>query len=786
MKQILVTGILAFYTLFCFAQNINIIGLVQDKSNHQPIENVEILIEGTNLASVTNKKGEFNFLNIEDKEYHLIFMHIAYEEFSKTINLKNSQDKIIQVFLKPLVRNIKGVVIEGQTEQLNIISKLPYILNEINDYQIEESAARDIGDFLRSTNNISGIRKGGAGIDPVIRGLKYSQLNVQLNNGQKIEGGCPNRMDPATAHVEVDDLESIEIFKGPYALKYGPSFGGVINLKTKGIKKHEAPSINLNVMSGYESNWDGRKEHIGLSGGNKYLSFKIFGGRKNYGNYNDGDGNEVSSSFKKLNYGGQIGIFPGRNQLITLSYEKSDGRNVRFPALPMDERSDNTELMAFDYQLSELKGILNSLKFKAYNSDVNHEMDNKYRPFSDTVVAVSSINGINRGFRLETGIKLKENNLSLGVDYENISKDGVRIKSMIMQPNLPIKNEQLWNNALITNLGIFAEYTRSLNIFEFIGAARLDFNKGKSDEIKIMHPVHGEIYNYSPDSIQSEFTNFSVSAGITAHLNDKSSFSLAIGRGVRSPDMTERYIILLPIGNDKFDYLGNPQLKPETNNQVDLTFKHDCEKSGLFQLNGFYSFLNNYITGRRLPPSIQKPLTKDVLGVKQFYNAGDAKLLGFEVSYATPMKYNFGAMFFASYTYATINKVNKYILNEQGEVIDETEINNDALSEIPPFESTIKFHYRLFKGRFVPKATVRMVASQNHVSDSQYESITPGFVVAGISFNYYFKKYVQLSAGINNLFDTYYYEHLNRNILGTTTNLSEPGRVFYVNLYIKL
>ncbi|MEZ5195165.1 MAG: hypothetical protein R2764_01805 [Bacteroidales bacterium] len=43
------------------------------------------------------------------------------------------------------------------------------------------------------------------GIDPVVRGFKYSQLNVQVDNGLKIEGGCPNRMDPATAHVEIED-----------------------------------------------------------------------------------------------------------------------------------------------------------------------------------------------------------------------------------------------------------------------------------------------------------------------------------------------------------------------------------------------------------------------------------------------------------------------------------------------------------------------------------------------------------------------------------------------------
>ncbi len=72
--------------------------------------------------------------------------------------------------------------------------------------------------------------------------------------------------------------------------------------------------------------------------------------------------------------------------------------------------------------------------------------------------------------------------------------------------------------------------------------------------------------------------------------------------------------------------MGNPQLEPEANNQVDLTLKYTPDKIGLLQINGFYSLVNNYITGKILPPSEQMPLSKDVLGVKQFYNAGNAQI----------------------------------------------------------------------------------------------------------------------------------------------------------------
>ncbi len=78
------------------------------------------------------------------------------------------------------------------------------------------------------------------------------------------------------------------------------------------------------------------------------------------------------------------------------------------------------------------------------------------------------------------------------------------------------------------------------------------------------------------------------------------------------------------------------------------------------------------------------------------------RFTGFELSYATPMRLDFGAQLFASYTYATIDEVEKYVLNDQGQVVDQVNIENDALTEIPPFESTVILYYKLFKGRFTP------------------------------------------------------------------------------------
>jgi iron complex outermembrane recepter protein len=761
-------------------------GYVLQAENAVPIDNAEIIISGSDKGTTSEENGFFQISDLTEGKYTLNIHHLGYENQIRKVIVSVNSTEELKIYMVPKLQNLSEVVIEGSQSKNLILSKLPYVETILVKEQIDATATRDVGDFLRSANNVGGIRKGGTGIDPVVRGFKYSQLNVQLNNGLKVEGGCPNRMDPATAHVEIDDIETIEVIKGPYALKYGPSFGGTINLITKMPQKCDSSILQINASKGYESNWDGNKEHIGIQGAHKFLFFNLSGGRKDYGNYEDGNGNQVNSDFNKYNYRGQAGFMPVKNHSVLFNYEESHGRDISFPSLPMDERSDDTRLISADYkgEFSSVKPAL--LKIKIYDSDVHHEMDNKDRPFSDTVVSISKIHAQNFGGRADLQLAVGKGKMIVGGDMEEIRKDGERTKNMIQQPGIPVKKEDLWNNAKMNNYGLFAEYTKKFKSLEGTASARLDFNSANSDSISIIHPMQGEIYSYGTDSIKTNYTNFSFSLGLTKFLNKNFSVSLSLGRGTRSPDMTERFIILLPVGYDNYDYLGNPKLKPETNNQVDLTFKYDSKKIGLVQVNGFYSIVNNYITGKLLPPSEQKPLTVGVEGVKHFSNSGNGQLRGFELAYSLPLDMKYGLNVFASYTYGTLNETTKFIRSSSGEITGEEEIQNDPIAEIPPFEASMILSYRFFKNKLVPKFTLRWVADKTKVSEAQFENGSPGFIVTDFSLYYSFNRYFRVSCGINNLLDTVYYEHLNRNIVGTNMNLYEPGRVFYFNLMFQI
>jgi len=755
-------------------------GFVIDESTKLPISDVEVILENLRIGTISESNGKFELEIKTQGKYFLVFKHIAYKNkrLKITISDKLTNVNLKNIFLFPKIENLNEVIVRDK-----ISEEIPYLKITLGKKEIEEKQASGVGDFLRSVPNVSGIRKGGSGIDPVVRGFKFSQLNVLANDGLKIEGGCPNRMDPTSSHINIYDINKIEIIKGPFALRYGPSFGGVINMKTLQPQPFKKFSLKLNAMKGFESNYDGTSERIAIKGGNKKFYFIVSGNKKEYRNYTDGNGEKVKSEFEKYDYSIGVGAKITKKQEIKLYLNNSFGRNVLFPALPMDERSDDTRLLSANYNILELSENIKNIKLKIYNSDVKHIMDNKNRPFSDTVVAISSIHAIKSGYRAEVEMEIGKIKLFAGSDFENTLKDGDRKKYLIKQPGLPVKTEKLWNDAEINNLGFFSELSTTHNDFEYVAAFRLDYNKAGSNDL-ILKTMNGKVIYSNPD-VDSDFINFSLSGGLRKYFSEKFSVMLSAGRGVRSPDMVERFIILLPVGYDNFDYLGNPKLKPEKNNELDLSLRFENHNFGIFELNGFYSYVEDFISSKMIPPSEIKPQTKDVAGVKQFCNLDNVSLFGFEFAYKNHLSSRLELDLKAAITRGINPETVKYII-ENKQVVAEEKIKNDPLPEIPPFEASLDFSYKFFNSTFIPNVNFRFVAAQNNISEAFYESKTPGFALMNLRFLYKYNTNFSISGGVKNVFNTAYYEHLNRRIIGSDKKIFEPGRVFFINLFFEI
>lgn len=657
---------------------------------------------------------------------------------------------------------------------------------------MRRSPSVDLGEILRSEPNVSGIRRGGYAIDPVVRGFRYSQLNVHLDEGIHIEGGCPNRMDPVMSHIDNEYIERIEIIRGPYLMQYGPVMGAGIRL----ITQKENPFINkkLQLLSstGYDANRNGFRQYLSVDGSNQKLYYRIAGGFKNYGNYTDGNGQEWNSSFRKKDIAADLGYKPSANSTVYVAYKGSFGRDVLFPALPMDEIEDNTHIFSATYTLRDPVNTENQLKISTHHSWVYHEMDNRFRPqysqitppYTGLMQAVARVNTSSSGARLTLDRKQGQYLVQGGLDTEYTQKDGTRHTTMIMEMDgqefTSQKYFNLWKDAFIHNIGLFAGISSPVKKITWRATLRLDMNRSDSKDTLVLFKENTTWFEVSPETQ----INLSLSGSASWQISTNMSLTFGIARGVRSPDMQERYIKFLATGYDRYDYLGNPALEPEVNYQVDAMLDYKGNNFRLFT-NIFRSDIRNFISGILVPPALLRPVSMGAPGVKQFQNIERALLYGFEAGISGKPIDKLVLSFSSGYTYAYFPEIEKIIL-EGNQAVGSVMLKNDPIPEIPALEAHFRASYELWGSRLKPSFEIRVVTEQGHVSKASYEGSTPGYVLLNLALAYHPCTFATLHLGVNNLLDKAYYDHLNRKMIGGQTKLYEPGRTFFTNLILKI
>ncbi len=153
-----------------------------------------------------------------------------------------------------------------------------------------------------------------------------------------------------------------------------------------------------------------------------------------------------------------------------------------------------------------------------------------------------------------------------------------------------------------------------------------------------------------------------------------------------------------------------------------------------------------------------------VPGVKQFANVDEAALYGFEWTLMNKGRSWLGYEFSSAYT------------------IGRNLATHEDLPQIPSFEANLKLDFALFNERLLPQLHLRGVAGQDRVAESFGETTSEGYFLTNFKATYRAIKSLRFSAGVNNLFDVTYHEHLNRNLLGSDRRLNDPGRSVFFEL----
>jgi len=559
LKHLLVAAII-LVGHFINAQNFK--GQVIDQKNNFPIEEAHVLINGK-VSTFTDSDGNFA-MDISENGATITISYLGFKTVEKFVE---PQDTRVSFILEEAPITISGVMVTGDSKTD------PVFTVETNDYVKKIVQPRNVADLFNDVNGFSLIKRGNYANDPSFRASQYEQLNVQFDGGTKAMHACPNRMDPVTTHVIPEEIEKIEIIKGPYTVRYGATFGGIVNMVTQ-VPDASDYGLSGSVHAGYESNGGSLVSMARLQQATEKYDITGNVGFRDFGNYEDGDGTEVPSSFRSLDYGVKAGLNFTPNQRLQAHWRQSFGRDVLHAGLPMDTELDDSSILSLDYKLRGLSGTLKNIDAKLYYSYVDHIMTNSNRPSFMMTDAVSEINATTAGGKIEFKLKPGEKlTLFTGIDAMHIARDGERtrlVKRNMMGP-LPTPMEfidKVWQDSYINDIGLFAEgkYPLTENTVLTTGL-RYDLI---SSEIKDPEADFATLY---PNLDKRTEHNFSGTASIKYAPSNQFMMEIAYGRGVRSANMIERVINHFTVGQDAYEYIGNPNLDAEINNQFEIGFK---------------------------------------------------------------------------------------------------------------------------------------------------------------------------------------------------------------------
>lgn len=635
----------------------------------------------------------------------------------------------------------------------------------------------DSGAYLRDVVGVSAGRMGGHGVDPVIRGQSQNQINV-LNDGAYQFGACPNRMDPPASFVNLDTYDRVTVLKGFASVLYGAGGSGGTVLFERDPQRLSEWTAQGRASVGYESNGSAKRVSAVGSMGDVWGSVRADATYVDAGNYDDGDGNSVATSYRQRHGGFGVALTPSNQRYFSVDIEQDRVTDALFPGAGMDSPlSDSLKVTAKG--IWDFDGPLSRLRYEGYGSFVDHEMDN----YSLRALAAPRARRVDStsdtiGGRLIAELDLGEVSVSLGMDTQRNEREALRYDGAT-GANVTILQNLLWPDVAITQFGLFGEAL--LPIGEATGLKvgfRYDHVTSvarKADVVAQVAPAGGGVFR-SANNLYA--THYGVSAGRTTDHNvsalvrveqdvtDLTTVFGGVSHSMRTPDATERYLasFMGPAGVDS--WVGNPTLNPERHVQLDTGFSTD---GGIWAISGsvYYDRVDDYILRdrARAQAGILTNNTRTTI-----YRNVRATLAGAELEGRHEFAPGWEGALGVAYTYG------------------QNESDDRALAQIAPIEGHVEVNYR--ETGWQAGARVTMAAQATRVDadpltgSGRDAGQTSSWATLDLFGKYLLSEVVALEGGISNVLDADYALHLNREDIfsGTSVQVDEPGRSAFVKI----
>lgn len=648
----------------------------------------------------------------------------------------------------------------------------PFPMESVNKEQIAASSFFTPADALQRKAGVSLVRDGVWATSVNVRGLSKERL-LMLANGERIQTATD--VAAALSTVDVNTLERIDVIKGAASVLYGTgAMGGVINFVSEKPFYTEKREVHGKINTGFNtvnSLWASHAA-IQLSENNWYVAAN--GSYRTANDLKTPVGTLENSQFNDASYGIMAGLIYDDTHEVLVNYQHYEAWNVGIPGGPFSAtakvryRNVTRNQLSAEYIITEPIYALNEIRFKAYTQNISREVES-YEEAKRLTLLPSSEN-VTSGGKILTDWDLGlRHNLYVGAEgwYRDATTKRYKIVDDATVPNkYTVTGEQPVPESNMLDLGIFGQYSWKIHPrkLQLDAGLRLDFIQTNNDS------AYDPVFRYTMENGHREdiiLTNRKVlfvedtnrEFSYAAHLDliyrpaNRHKLALSLSNAYRAASLEERFKFIDVDGKNV--RTGSPGLKPEKGLFSNLAYTFSGNKFRL-TTDIYANYLFDLIAEQKVATTALKDTFK-------YVNVDEALLLGAELEMSYHFTPHFWSMANVAYTYTQDLTTEKF------------------LPQIPPVKGLVELNYR-YPRYFVATLSGQWAAKQSQVAEG--EDKTDGYFILNFGIrSEKIKMYSsawQFFAGMDNILDTEYYNHLTTTRTGV--RIPEAGR----NIYAKV
>lgn len=608
---------------------------------------------------------------------------------------------------------------------------------------VTPEAAKPKTDISGLLNNLPGASVNGNGPLTGIaqyRGLYGDRVNTQVN-GMTLSSAGPNAMDTPLSYASLILTERLEMTRGIAPVSAGTNtLGGSVQVIESQASFDE---VSGKVAAQYQDN--GQRSHIGAKGNfaNEQHAVLVYADMLN-GNENvttGGDQTISPTTYDKNMFGGQYRYHLGdnsSNDSIAIGYQHLETTDAGTPALPMDIDFIKTDRVKLEgnHDLNDWE-----VNWHLAYSDARHGMDNFNERMKMPTMNARYNNAESQSY--DAAFTFAKNSWLFGFDSQ-LSEHN----SVISDPTKPMFKVDNFNAVIDNTYSAFAQWQQEIGQWQWELGARVKHYQTDADEV--YHSMSSSMpaikvlmdrYNNADRSQQQTGLDLFINGRYSQ--TEQLSWIVGLARKQDSASYQQRYL-WVPMQStgglaDGRTYVGQMDLDLETAYQIELGSEFQTDS---FSLNPriFFQRIDDYIQGVAAtdPAVIMAAQMMGDDNPMQFANV-DAQLYGMDITASYQLNSNWFMDMNAS-----------YIKGERRDI-------DDNLYRISPPKVNIGINYQL--NSWAARLETLAVSAQNEVSESQLEQTSAGYALINISVSYDADNWL-VKAGVDNLFDTEYEDHL--------------------------